>query len=60
MKKPIPPCKECTKRHFKCWGECLDYQEYRKELDEYKKIVNKSRLDQYEQNEILRQRFKQK
>ena len=30
------PCKNCKDRHYKCWGECEEYLEYRRKLEKAK------------------------
>ena len=58
MREPIPPCRECTDRSEGCWGKCEKYLEYKKDHDEWSKVVMKNKLAQYEQNDLVRQRFK--
>ena len=58
MREPVAPCKGCEERFEGCWGKCPKYLAFKKEHEEWKKIVAKGRLDQYEQNDIIRQRFK--
>lgn len=58
MKEPVPPCKGCNDRTEGCWGYCPKYLAYKKEHDEYNKVVSQSRIEQYEQNDIIRRRFK--
>lgn len=41
MKKPMPPCKECTTdRHPGCHDKCEKFQEYRKALDERNQTIS--------------------
>lgn len=35
------PCKDCKRRHYKCWGECEDYKKYKAEVEK----VNAARRD---------------
>lgn len=45
MKEPLAPCKDCTKRHFKCHSECDEYIKFRKDremyLEEKAKVMKK-------------------
>lgn len=34
-------CKDCTKRHPTCHGECPDYKEEKKQYEEYKEAKRK-------------------
>lgn len=58
MREPMPPCKGCEDRYTGCWASCEKYIAYKKEHDEWKKIVSQSRMEQYTQNDIVRQRFR--
>lgn len=37
IKEPQPPCKDCTKRHFKCHSECDEYIQFKKDREEFLK-----------------------
>lgn len=39
MGKPIAPCKDCEKRHFRCFSECSKYASYMHDKEEYSKAV---------------------
>ena len=38
------PCKECNKRHATCHGSCVDYKNWRLELDEANKKAREAKL----------------
>lgn len=41
IKEPQPPCKDCTKRHFKCHSECDGYKQFKKDREEFLKVKEK-------------------
>lgn len=43
MKKPNPRCVECDERRECCHSVCEDYISFKKELEEYNRIVNENR-----------------
>lgn len=44
----IPPCNdECKRRSWKCHAECTDYKEYRKKVDERKRIARLEAIKDY-------------
>ena len=43
MKKPQPRCVECDERREGCHSACEDYISFKKELEEYNRIVNENR-----------------
>ena len=40
----LNPCKDCSRRHFKCHSECEDYKEFRQALDERNALIRQERL----------------
>ena len=60
MKNLPSPCKNCTKRYVSCHASCCDYKEYKRLLDEDKRIIseNKKRVCIYD--EYISGRWKNK